>query len=607
MHLRRQIVHLTACLLCAFGSVRAQNPWAPPVGLRVVFVDVGQGDATIVVGPSGIALLVDAGPTGQGVARVIPELKRLGVTRLTHVVLSHYHIDHMGGMPEVFAGLPVDHVWDRGTRDEPSIAEYRAYVNAAGTRRRVVSTGQVLDLGGGAIARVLAFDGNVLGLSSQLPIRNTYQQENAASVVLRIEYGDFSMWLGGDLTGGGNNTYDCESKVAAACGDVDVYKADHHGSSTSSNASLVGLLDPEVAVGSNGTQNPFYHPSTSTINRLNTKFESRLFLDTTEGYGYEGYTQSGTTTITTDGFRYRVVSQRGDGYDIYTDESVPFASKPSPGELVISELMRAPTASRGQYLEFSNRSPRALCLDGVKIEGNLGFATLATPYRLMPGEAFTVVVNGITSKNGGITWGHALPYKSFSLGSAYDTLRLSVGTTTLDTLSYSTGFPGSSGVAAERIDALGPTIASNFAAATRRYAVDFGSPGAINSVDATTWPLGAHVEVVPNPLSTGRALHTLASGFSSAGAIDVAALSFGNQGIRIGSTIVPLSLDALFTASFEIPGFVSILPTSGEKGIRIPVPPGLTGKTGYFAHFLLSFAGGSLVPATSNAARFDFP
>ena len=72
------------------------------------------------------------------------------------------------------------------------------------------------------------------------------------------------MWIGGDLTGGGNSTANVEGPAAFACGDVDVYKVNHHGSNTSTSVNLVATLDPELAIVSCGTANNYGHP-TSTI------------------------------------------------------------------------------------------------------------------------------------------------------------------------------------------------------------------------------------------------------------------------------------------------------------------------------------------------------
>ena len=290
-------------------SVRAaSDPTDTPKGLRVVLVDVGQGDATIVVGPTGKTLVIDGGNNGRG-SQVLAALRRLGAARVDYMVSSHYHIDHMGGLDEVMNGISVTSVWDRGTRDQPSNSSYRDYVRVAGSRRRTVSLGQVFDLGGGCRARVLAYDGNVY-TRSPLPIRNTMQQENAASVVLRLDYGDFSMWLGGDLTGGGNGTYDCETTVSQVCGDVDVYRGDHHGSATSTSSGLVANLNPEVAVFSMGVNNPYGHPHVEPLNRLNARSASRALFTTSGGTGKSGFTELGEMTLHTDGRRYRVVGTK---------------------------------------------------------------------------------------------------------------------------------------------------------------------------------------------------------------------------------------------------------------------------------------------------------
>lgn len=584
------------------------DPWAAPSGLSVSFVDVGQGDATIVVGPNKRALVYDAGPPGTAIQRVLPELRRLGVSRVDHLVISHYDIDHLGGAAELMRGISVVNVWDRGTRDAPNHSSYRSYVSAAGSRRRRVSLGQTLDLGAGLRLRVLAYDGKVFG-RSPLPIRNTNQRENAGSVVLRLDYGQFSMWLGGDLTGGGNNTYDCETSIARVCGDVDFYKANHHGSWTSSNANLVASIRPDVVLAANGAGNRFRHPSTTTLNRLNTRSASRLYLNTSDGYGYDGYTVSGTTRVVSDGFRYRITSQGGSFSEVYVDEYA--GATPQPGELVISELMRDASTSKGKYLELRNVSGRPLSLKGLRVDGNLGSVTIATPYRLLPGGFFTLAVNGMPSRNGGIPWCHALPFRALDFGRSFDRLRVSVSGRTIDALSYSSSgsgqLPGGRAISAERVLAIGASAPSNFAAASARYGASQGSPGSENSRDRTQWPLLAGAELLSARDAGGRALHLFAGGFDAGGKLDLAALSFGSAGIRVGSTTIPLSPDLLFSLSLQFPGFASVMPSSGRKGLRVPIPVGVTPRVSYFAHFLFDPRAATIVPVTSKAARFVLP
>ena len=104
---------------CSCSARRRASPPAPPTRSRCRFLDVGQGDATLIQHPDGTAILFDGGPPEAGVARL---LRRAGVRRLALVVATHASRDHHGGLPAVFDRYPVDLLLDGGdgTRDPAS-------------------------------------------------------------------------------------------------------------------------------------------------------------------------------------------------------------------------------------------------------------------------------------------------------------------------------------------------------------------------------------------------------------------------------------------------------------------------------------------------------
>ncbi len=589
----------------------ATGPLGSPRGLTVVFVNVGQGDGTILVGPTGKVLVFDAGFDGQGTAAMLPALKKLGASRVHEMVVSHYHPDHIGGMDEILKGTTVDRVWDRGTNKAPTYSKYyQAYVRAAGTKRNTLRLGQTFNLGPGVGVRVVCLDGWVLGRKSRAPISGTYQAENAASVVLEVTYGKFKLWLGGDLTGGGNRTYDMESLVAPVVGDVDVYQVDHHGSWTSTSSTLVSRLDPEVCVASAGLKNPYGHPSTTVLNRLNTRAASRLILGTTPGVGWQGFSTAGTMTCRTDGWRYEFEDASGRKIGFFTDEVRGYA--PRKGELAISEIQRSSSLAYGEFLEVTSVAPGPLNLNGLTISSGGGTFTLATTYRLLPGESLIFFRHGDPSRNGGLPLGHCWPYKAFSLGDASDTVTLSLGASgVIDRVSYGSGFPGGKNVSAERVDLRASPSPSNWKAAVSSYGPGGkGSPGRQNANDRTIHPLGAGVEVQAVGIPSGPALHLIGAALSRVGKLDIMALSMGSvPGFKVSSVKVPLNPDTLFFSSIQIPGAVGTVPAGGLRGWRIPVPrvPGLQGRTGWFGHFLLDPFGPKPIPEASPSVSFRFP
>jgi competence protein ComEC len=608
---RYAVLYSLLAIWALSGLVRAQgpvgDPTKAPTGLTVVVLDVGQGDATIIVGPTGTALVVDGGPENSGKNVIIPMLNKLGVKTVHFVLTTHYHADHVGGLDELIDNFTVLSVWDRGLVDAPTTASYKGYSRAAGSKRNTVVVGSSFVLGGGAKATVLASNGKVG--SKTYSLKGTQQIENSRSIVLRLEYGDFSMWLGGDLLGGANGTFDLESKVAPVCGDVDVYRVNHHGSNTSSNSTLLGWLKPEVSMASSGARNPYGHPTTSVTNRINPKSSSSLFMSTSVGAASNlGYAVDGTITLTTDGYRYRITGESGRSFDIYTDE---VAATPVPaGTLRISELHRNPRNSEGEYLEIYCQGPGPVNLRGLVVSGNLGSFTLRTPYRLLPGEYLLFDMQGDRARNGGLPLAHCLPYGAITFGNSFDTLTLTLNGIEQDRLSFNS-LPGGYGVASERVRLNTATNTFNFAAATTSYGTgDKGTPGVRNSADKTAYAPIAAMEVLPASAPGGRAIHMIATATAHALKQHAMVMSLGTSpGMTIGSTHIPLNPDALFNASLMLPGVIGQIPSSGRRGLRISVPTvaGLQGLRAYYGHVILDATGPVPFPAASNAAFFVFP
>jgi beta-lactamase superfamily II metal-dependent hydrolase len=279
--------------------------------LRIEVLDVGQGDATLILGPDRTTMLIDAGSSGEGILSVLPTLEALNVDRLDWIVATHYDADHIGGIGEVVKGLdqtlgtdddflPAQAVIDRGKGTDKTTATYEDYALLAGPYRREAKPGMVFPLGDGAQAEVVVVngsyeDGRVIALEPE--------EENEASIGLLITYGNFRYFTAGDLTGGGApggfETKDLETAAGALIGDIDVLHAGHHGSESSSNAAILSAAKPEAVVISVGADNDYGHPASSTLLRL-------------EAAGAEIYRTDilGSLEIETDGRAYTVTSVR---------------------------------------------------------------------------------------------------------------------------------------------------------------------------------------------------------------------------------------------------------------------------------------------------------
>lgn len=581
---------------------------SPPTGLTVVMVNVGQGDGLIVRAPNGAIHVVDAGPNGQGTAAMLPNITALAPVSYGYTFLSHFHDDHQGGMDEVLLARSFTYAYDRGdVRRTNTSTPTTQYLSAAGSKRRTITPGQVLALGGGATMTCIAVNGQVTGGTTVDPTTSA-QEENSRSVALRLDYGNFQMWFGGDLTGGASSTADVEGPASLACGDVDVYKVNHHGSNTSTSNNLVVRLNPELAVVSCGTANSYGHPTTGTTNRLNQALASRALLSTTSGSASTiGFGVVGTLRIDTDGERYRATAQNGDTLDFYCDEVA--AALPVAGDLRISEFHRDPNAvadANGEFVEVTNVSARPVGLIGVTLADNASSVTFASNLILLPGKPLVVQTDAVASRNGGLPLGPVTPYATLSLASTGEVLSLTRSGITLDSVTIATGMPGGAGVATERKNLLAAATNANCAAATAVYgAGDRGTPGTRNTADTTVHPVQVAVDsrqgaltLHGTALSSGSALGTRWSALGIAYGATPGMVVFGGQ--------VPLNYDPLLAAFLGTPGAVAMLSASGYRSLRLTLPNTnpLAGIPMVAAHVVLDLTTLSVV-GTSSAVPFQ--
>lgn len=249
--------------------------------LRIIYPDIEQGSAVLVVSPTGSAMLVDAGsglnPTDDDIALFVADLIADGtVASLDYIVASHYDEDHIGRLEDVldFGGVALTVVtYDRGDAGgTPSTFAFADYLDSALTKNRTTITPLTdIDLGGGVLiechtVNAVVRDGTVVDLTG------TAQTENARSVGLVVRFGNFDAWIGGDLTGEPTQgVADVEGPAAPLVGDLDVYTVNHHGSRTSSSPLFLSTIKAEVAINQSSVTNGFGHPRDEVVVRfLNT-------------------------------------------------------------------------------------------------------------------------------------------------------------------------------------------------------------------------------------------------------------------------------------------------------------------------------------------------
>jgi len=234
--------------------------------LYIHYLDVGQGDATLVVSPTGEIMLVDAGYNGKGESKILPFLEDRSITSLDYIVATHYHADHIGGIDEVIDGLSIDSVgivYDRGW--SYTTQTYTDYANVVQSIRTTIQDSQVIDLGGGVEVTCVAVNGNAV---LDNPFTDPPHNENDLCVALKLSYTNFEFFVAGDLSGKNTDYYtDIETSVAPEVGRIEVLQVDHHGSNNNTNQCFLDSLQPQVAIISVG-DNPYGHPHPEVIERL---------------------------------------------------------------------------------------------------------------------------------------------------------------------------------------------------------------------------------------------------------------------------------------------------------------------------------------------------
>ena len=251
----------TTLAVAGWWSVRPAPAWHQPAGLRVTFLDVGQGDAVLLETPSA-RVLVDQGPPEANVAG---QLLRMGVTSLSALVLTHPERDHVGGAAAVVRRIRVGAILDPALEATgPDREEAVAAARERSVPVQVVRTGSEFRAGGLLLRALWPPDA---GLASEDP--------NLNAVVLLASYGETDVLLPADA----------ESEVTARLGlpAVEVIKVAHHGSEDPGLDEELRVLRPRIAVISCGRGNEYGHPRAETLAALAAARDLALYRTDEDG------------------------------------------------------------------------------------------------------------------------------------------------------------------------------------------------------------------------------------------------------------------------------------------------------------------------------------
>jgi competence protein ComEC len=241
--------------------------------LEIHLIDVGQGDAIALRSPRGRWILVDAGPRSArfdaGTRRVLPYLRRQGVRRLEVLVLTHPHLDHIGGAPSVMEEMEV-----RGVM-EPSrpyaSAPYFSLLESAHSQGLwwwIPEAGRSFELDGVQV--------EVLHPDLETRTRPNLDDPNDLSVVLLVRWGEATVLLTGDAGA------EVERGLLSGLPPLTVLKVGHHGSRTSTSSDLLAVTRPSVALIGVGDPNGVGHPHDPVLPRLE-ELGTRIFRSDRDG------------------------------------------------------------------------------------------------------------------------------------------------------------------------------------------------------------------------------------------------------------------------------------------------------------------------------------
>jgi competence protein ComEC len=255
--------HLFALLLLLAASSGGAAPLKP---LSVYFFDVGQGDAALIVSPSGKTVLIDAGPP-EADEQLVPRVRQLVQGPLDLVILTHPHLDHLGGMVRVLQAVGARRFMDPGF-DHPSEA-YRKLLEVVGHDVDQVMTPTPNPKNPEAPLTIGLGEGTSLSIfwprvPQQPFLKNTRSDPNSNSIVARLNHGGTSFLFMGDA--------EPETEAALLARSVDlratVLKVGHHGGRHSSTAPFLASVRPQAAVISCGVGNEYGHPTAEALQRL---------------------------------------------------------------------------------------------------------------------------------------------------------------------------------------------------------------------------------------------------------------------------------------------------------------------------------------------------
>ena len=217
--------------------------------LHIRFIDVGQGDSSLIIFPNGRSMLID---TGEYYAKdaVLAAIKKEGLDKIDVLVATHPHSDHIGCMASIIENCKFTDIYmPNATSNSKSFEKLLDAIEDNGINAIEAKAGMTIDLDPSVKINILA------------PVSSEYDNTNNYSVVIRMTYGSVSALFMGDA----EKLVEKEILKSGADVSANIIKLGHHGSSTSSSEEFIKAVSPQVAIASCGKDNSYGHPHKETI------------------------------------------------------------------------------------------------------------------------------------------------------------------------------------------------------------------------------------------------------------------------------------------------------------------------------------------------------
>ncbi len=297
---------LSICIVLALGSLSK----AADKTLEIYFLDMVGGGSTLIVTPLGESVLIDTGslnPKHRDADRIYAACKDAGLEQIDHLITTHFHLDHFGGILRLSEMIPVKRFYDKGPppkheQDTKWFKElYPLYLKATKGNVERINAGDNITLtnirndGIGPIRlhcvasdkKVEGFDGDIDAPAPGFEMKKPDKSDNARSIAIVLTYGNFRFYAGGDITWNVEHHVVCPKNLI---GVVDLCQITHHGLDQSNNPLLLNAIKPTVCIAMNGPRKGVQPRTFADLNALDS-VEAIYQIHYNAQYGEKGNTK----------------------------------------------------------------------------------------------------------------------------------------------------------------------------------------------------------------------------------------------------------------------------------------------------------------------------